>query len=74
MSIYTIGVSYWAVLAIVMVVSSIIAALTQRASRNVNSALGHHVERLRERYEHASAAFHEPLPSSPSHPSWPPQL
>ena len=30
------------------------------------------LERMRESYEHVSAAFHEPLPSSPSHPSYPP--
>jgi hypothetical protein len=73
-SFYLIGVSFWAWLTVVMVASAVAAAVIEATSRRVRHTLGNHVDRLREQYEHASAAFHDPLPSSPSHPSFPPQL
>lgn len=72
--IYNLGVSFWALVLVVMAGCALVAALLMKTSRRINSALGRHVERIREHYEHASAAFHEPLSSSPSHPSYPPPL
>jgi hypothetical protein len=69
---FEIGVSFWALVASGLLGSAVTAALVSMASRNLGRALGTQVERLREQVEHASAAFHEPLTSSPSHPSFPP--
>ena len=71
-SYFLIGVSFWAVVASGLVASAVVAALVSMASRHLGRALGNQVERLREQVEHVSAAFHEPLTSSPSHPSFPP--
>ena len=71
-SYFLIGVSFWAVVALGSVGSAVVAALARTATRHLGRALGNQVERLREQVEHASAAFHEPLTSSPSHPSFPP--
>jgi hypothetical protein len=71
-SIYEIGVSYWALVGIGLVATALIAAFADSVSRTIRQSLGNQMERLRNEYERASAAFHEPLPSSPSHPSFPP--
>ena len=72
MTYFELGVSFWALVTSGLLASSVAAALASMASRNLGKALGSQVERLREQVEHASAAFHEPLTSSPSHPSFPP--
>lgn len=69
---FEIGVSFWALVASGLLASAVSAALASRVSNHFGKALGTQVERLREQVEHASAAFHEPLASSPSHPSYPP--
>ena len=69
---FEIGVSFWAMVVSGLMASAVTAALASMASSHLGKALGSHVERLREQVEHASAAFHEPLTSSPSHPSFPP--
>jgi hypothetical protein len=73
-AVYNLGVSFWVLVLFVMAGGALIAALLRKTSRGINSALGREVERMRESYEHVSAAFHEPMPSSPSHPSYPPPL
>ena len=72
MSFYLFGVSLWATVAAVMLGSAVFAALASLITARIQRALGREMERMRESYEHVSAAFHEPLPSSPSHPSYPP--
>jgi hypothetical protein len=71
-SMYEIGVSYWSLVAVGLSGSAVLMALIDQTSRQVKQALNQQVKRVREHYEHASAAFHEPLSSSPSHPSYPP--
>ncbi len=73
MSFYLFGVSFWASLVVMFVLSAVVAALVSEVARRARHTLGNEVERLRESYEHVSAVFHDPLPSSPSHPSYPPQ-
>lgn len=72
MTYFEIGVSFWALVVSGLLASALTAALASTASSHLGKALGSQVERLREQVEHASAAFHEPLTSSPSHPSFPP--
>ena len=72
-SMYEIGVSYWTLAAVGLTGVAVLAALVEQTSRQVKSVLNQRVSELRKHYEHASAAFHEPL-SSPSHPSYPPPL
>ena len=66
MSIYEIGVSYWTWVAVSLSGVAVLAALIEQTSRQAKQVLSQRVDGFRRSYEHVSAAFHEPLSSSPS--------